>query len=725
MATRQDRSPRSRRSGPQWLRTLNTSLLPIQVLIVDNKDSFTSNLSQLVAQATGCQPLVIGNTESRWQKIARERSVAAIIISPGPGSPARTKDFGICSEVIRESPLPLLGVCLGHQGIGHVYGARVVPAPFPMHGRVSPITHDRSALFEGMPRTFEGVRYHSLCLDRETIPACLEVSASSGDGVVMAVRHVDRPQFGVQFHPESVCAESGGHLIRNFLSLAAAHSLKPNIPAGVGNRPQRSNGKLIARIVHRELNGWIDPQAAFEALFAKSEHSFWLDSSLVVPGFSRFSVMGDASGPTSQVLRYRTRDRSLETLQGGQRRRERVTSLIESIRARLARPVRRDDSLPFDFQTGLVGYFGYELRNEFRAPTERESALPDAAFIDTDRCLVFDHAESRVYLLARIRDFAGQAERWFDRVSVALNRTGHASSRPSRAGAPVVANLADGPETYIRKIRRCQEELVAGESYQICLSNELSVSCSASAYDTYRALRALNPAPHAAYLRLADFALLSSSPERFLRVAPDRTISSKPIKGTAARGLDPESDKELAEWLRTDEKSRSENLMIVDLLRNDIGRVAETGTVQVPKLLDFETYATVHHLVSTVTGRLREDLDCMDCLAGAFPGGSMTGAPKLRTMSIIDRLEERARGVYSGAIGFLSYGDLMDLSIVIRTIVMAPSGVTVASGGGIVAMSDPRQEFAEMYIKAIAPLSALAAAYAGDSEAWEIRYATP
>ena len=435
--------------------------------------------------------------------------------------------------------------------------------------------------------------------------------------------------------------------------------------------------------------------------------------------------MGDASGPASQVLRYRTRDHSLETLQGGQRRRERVTSLVDSIRARLARPVRRDDSLPFDFQTEPVGYFGYELRNEFGAPTERESALPDAAFIDTDRCIVFDHAQNRIYVVALVSDSARQADRWFDKVSALLERTGQASRQPNRTGAPVVAKLADGPETCIRKIRRCQSELVAGESYQICLSNELSVSCSASAYDTYGALRALNPAPHAAYLRLADFASLSSSPERFLRVTPDRTISSKPIKGTAARSLDPESDRKLAEWLRTDEKSQSENLMIVDLLRNDIGRVAETGTVQVPKLVDLETYATVHHLVSTVTGRLREDLDGMDCLAAAFPGGSMTGAPKLRTMSIIDRLEKRARGVYSGAIGFLSYGDLMDLSIVIRTIVMASSGVTVASGGGIVAMSDPRQEFAEMVLKAKVPLSALAEASTGDAEAWMMHYVTP
>ena len=702
----------------------------MHVLIVDNRDSFTFNLSQLVAKVTGCVPTVISNAERGWRDIAARLGIQAIIISPGPGTPDQVADFGTCLEIIRETDLPLLGVCLGHEGIGYAYGAKVVRAPVPMHGRVSRVVHDGSDLFTGVPESLEVVRYHSLCLDRSTLPACLHVTASTSDGIVMALRHADRPQFGVQFHPESVCAEFGERLVRNFLECvpvrAKPKSATPRpLPRPASKRPQRrGRDPQRCRVVVRKLNRWVDTRRAFESLFVHSEHAFWLDSSAVVPGYSRFSIMGDVSGPESAVLRYGTHSRRLEIRQGGKSRNTVVESLLPELRKRLARPVDVDRVLPFDFQTGLVGYFGYELRNEFGAPTDRASRLPDAAFLDVDRCLVFDHQNRSVFLVMRTPGTADVAEGWFNRVESALGAAIPLGAVPKAKGGPVVASLADGPDQYLRKIRECQNELAAGESYQVCLSSEFTVTCEASPYEIYRALRAINPAPYAAYLRFGDFAVLSSSPERFLQVGSNRTISARPIKGTCARVDDPAGDARLAEWLRSDEKSRSENLMIVDLLRNDIGRVADTATVQVPRLMDVESYATVHQLVSTVTGRLRGDRDCLDCLAAAFPGGSMTGAPKLRTMAIIDRLEARARGVYSGAIGFLSYNDRMDLSIVIRTIVMADSRMTVASGGGIVAMSNPRDEFEEMVLKARAPLRAVASASAGDADALTIRFAT-
>ena len=703
----------------------------MHVLIVDNRDSFTFNLSQLVARVTGCAPTVISNAERGWRDIAARHGVQAIIISPGPGTPDRIADFGTCLEIIRETDLPLLGVCLGHEGIGHAYGARVIRAPVPMHGRISRVVHDGSGLFTGVPESLNVVRYHSLCLDRSTIPKCLQVTASTSDGIVMALRHTDRPQFGVQFHPESVCAEFGERLVRNFLECAPVRVKPKGAPPGPVLRaaPKRSQRRgrdpRRWRVAVRELHRWVDTRRAFESLFVHSEHAFWLDSAAVVPGYSRFSVMGDASGPDSAVLRYRTHSRRLEIQRGGKSRIMVVGSLLPELRKRLSMPVDVDRVLPFDFQTGLVGYFGYELRNELGAPTDRASRLPDAAFLEVDRCLVFDHEDRRVFLVMRTPGPADVAENWFNRVESALGAANPPNVLARAEGGPVVANLADGPDQYLQKIRECQNELAAGESYQVCLSSEFAATCEASPYETYRALRTINPAPYAAYLRFRDFAVLSSSPERFLQVGPNRTISARPIKGTCARVDDPAGDARLAEWLRSDEKSRSENLMIVDLLRNDIGRVADTATVQVPRLMEVEPYATVHQLVSTVTGRLREDRDCLDCLAAAFPGGSMTGAPKLRTMSIIDRLEARARGVYSGAIGFLSLSDRMDLSIVIRTIVMADSRVTVASGGGIVAMSNARDEFEEMVLKARAPLRALATASAGDADAVTIRFATP
>ena len=704
----------------------------MRVLIVDNRDSFTFNLSQLVAMVTGLRPLVIENSEKRWAELIQRRGVEAVIISPGPGSPERQADFGICRDIVRNAGVPLLGVCLGHQGIGHGYGARVVPAPKPMHGRISRITHDGSELFDGIPESFDAVRYHSLCLDSESIPACLKATAWTSDGVVMAVTHADRLQFGIQFHPESVCAGFGDKLVRNFLRIARAAHRGAGIPTRFRMRPIREQAPRPSarptrtrRIVTRVLDRWVDPQHAFERLFSRSTHAFWLDSSAVVEDYSRFSIMGDASGPDDAVLLYDTQTRRLETIRHGVAKTERVESLLVAIRKRLGAVFLEDSLFPFDFHTGLVGFFGYEIRNELGSPSRRISRIPDAALFDCGRCVVFDHRKRQVFLVARVNGSCANAERWFYVVSRLLTSRSTAPYRPEPGKEPIVASLADGPSQYIRKIRRCQDQLAAGESYQICLSSEFSVDCQLNSYDVYRQLRRLNPAPYAAYLRFGNLAVLSSSPERFLRVDRDRTISAKPIKGTCARGASPREDGQLAKWLSSDEKSRSENLTIVDLLRNDIGRVASIGSVQVPRLMDVESYATVHQLVSTITGRLRRDRDCLDCLAATFPGGSMTGAPKLRTMEIIDRLEERARGAYSGAIGFLSYGGCMDLSIVIRTIVMEAGRATVASGGGIVAMSDPQAELEEMLLKARAPLRALSAASAGDPDAWRLRYATP
>jgi aminodeoxychorismate synthase component I len=246
--------------------------------------------------------------------------------------------------------------------------------------------------------------------------------------------------------------------------------------------------------------------------------------------------------------------------------------------------------------------------------------------------------------------------------------------------------------------------LEAGETYEVCLTNRVRLPAVENPFDFYLWQRERNPAPYSAFLRYGDLAVASSSPERFLTVDADGWAECRPIKGTAPRSEDPAQDQLVAKALAEDEKTRAENLMIVDLIRNDLGRVSQPGTVQVPQLMAVESYQTVHQLVTTVRGRLRDDVDAVDAVRACFPPGSMTGAPKIRTMELLDELEWSARGVYSGALGYLTVDGRADLSVVIRTAVMTPDETVVGAGGAIVLDSDPVAEYDEMVLKATATI---------------------
>jgi len=273
--------------------------------------------------------------------------------------------------------------------------------------------------------------------------------------------------------------------------------------------------------------------------------------------------------------------------------------------------------------------------------------------------------------------------------------------------------LRHSETAYLRLIEACQDEIRAGESYEICLTNMVSVPGDLDPWQAYRTLRRQNPVPYGAFLRLGDLSVLSCSPERFLRIGADGTAESRPIKGTRPRGSFPAADDALRQELAASEKDRAENLMIVDLLRNDLGRCAEPGTVTVPRLFEVETYTSVHQLVSTVRARLGSGVHPVDCVRAAFPGGSMTGAPKIRTMEIIDALEGGPRGVYSGSIGYFSLTGEADLSITIRTLVASPGLVELGTGGAVIALSDPAAEFDETKVKASALLAFLGRPFPG------------
>ncbi|MEZ3182814.1 aminodeoxychorismate synthase component I [Streptomyces pimonensis] len=728
----------------------------MRTLLVDNHDSYSHNLFQLIARTTGTEPLVLRNDAAALRWLGPD-DVDALVISPGPGHPGRDRDLGLVTGLLADPSLPVLGVCLGHQAIALAAGARVRRAPVPRHGHLSTIRHLGTGLFTGVPQDFTGVRYHSLAVP-EPLPDILEATAWAEDGVLMGVCHRSLPRWGVQFHPESVATQYGERLVANFARLVRDHRTslprhrRGRNPAGPpdegGSRTGASGGapgsgrggtrragdvtgppvpstsrpasepavRPPYRLHVRTLPFAPVTEVAFRALFARSRHAFWLDSSRVEPTLARFSFLGDAEGPLAETVRYRAGSGRVEVTDA-----DGVTTVpgtvFDYLGTQVARRRVEAPPLPFDFTCGYVGWFGYELRADCGSALPRPSAADDAVWVFADRMIAVDHERGETYLLHLARDDeadGARAEAWLRRTGARLAAlpSPRGLPAPPPSGSPGL-RPARGEERYLADIRHCQEELRAGESYEICLTDTVHVPVDADGLSVHSILRRLNPAPYAAFLRFGDIEAVCSSPERFLRVTPDGRVESKPIKGTAPRGTDPDEDARLKRALTLDPKTRAENLMIVDLLRNDLGRVCEIGSVHVPRLMHVETYATVHQLVSTVRGTLRPGLGAVDCVRACFPGGSMTGAPKLRTMEIIDRLEGAPRGLYSGSIGYLGLAGGADLNIVIRTAVRSGGRWTVGAGGAIVLGSDPAEEYREVLLKAAAPVRALLRAASG------------
>ena len=471
-------------------------------------------------------------------------------------------------------------------------------------------------------------------------------------------------------------------------------------------------------LVVRPLPFAVNCEEAYPLLTGGAEYSFWLDSAREESPMSVASYVGVVPAQLSP-LRVDSARAAAES--GG----EDPFAQLEAALARAPR-VHPDTAaatgLPAGLRGGYVGYFGYEARAamglEHGHPVPgylpaHEAPTPDSLWLPAVRYLVHEHARPG----AAARSWLVGDESWCEAAERLLSAAGERASEIASDSTPVntpeltepLLFPAPAAEAYMDSVRASQHEIYEGNSYEVCLTAQTVARIQNPSpelfFELYRRQRAHNAAPYAAYLRCGDFSVLSSSPERFLSVDTHRNAQTKPIKGTVPRGATPEEDAAAAAWLRTDEKTRAENLMIVDLLRNDLSTVSDPASVRVPVLMGVESYSTVHQLVSTVSSRLREGVSAVAAARACFPGGSMTGAPKPSTMQIIEGLEGRARGVYSGVLGFVSTDGSANLSIVIRTLVAHDEGtVTLAAGGAIVADSDPTAEYEEMLTKLRAAL---------------------
>ena len=443
-------------------------------------------------------------------------------------------------------------------------------------------------------------------------------------------------------------------------------------------------------------------------------YCFFLDSGMDRERLGRYSFLG-----SDPFLIMRSRDSEITIVRGHEYEVRQGNPL--DITGELLETYKLDHyPAPVPFLGGAVGYFSYDLcRFVERVPSTAvdDLKLPECYFAFYDTVLAFDHLKDKVYVVATGFPETEEEKR-LRRARMRLEEMkSWLGSRHSPAAAPrkdtgseeVALKSNFTPEEYKKAVDGVREYIAAGDVFQVNLSQRFEADLRISACELHRRLRMINPAPFASYLSFPDLAVVSASPERFLKVQGD-LVETRPVKGTRPRGRDRAEDKRLAAELIRSSKDRAENVMIVDLERNDLGRVCQYGTVKVTELAILETFPTVFHLTSTVVGQLRRGKTNIDLLKATLPGGSITGAPKVRAMEIIDELEPTKRSVYTGSIGYLGFNEDMDINIVIRTFLVKEGKAYFQVGGGIIYDSDPEAEYLETLDKGRALIRALEAA---------------
>lgn len=708
-------------------------------LMIDNYDSFVYNLKAYF-QELGREILVKRCDEITLEEI-RQMQPDGIVLSPGPKRPW---DAQLCMEIVErfQGKIPILGVCLGHQVLGHSCGATVQKGVRPMHGKVTEIYHKGTGLFAGLPERFQVTRYHSLIVKKDSIPQEYQVDALAEDGAVMGISHKTLPLYGVQFHPEAVLTEYGHELLENFCRLTEAwqkHQLKgersreqknlklekqktiwKNRTDGEGKQPGS-----MSRIV-KKLEEYI-PAAELFRYFQKEADCVFLDSSLVNQ-LGRYSIIGRC--PYEKLVK----DGDRFTVNGVP---EKECSFEEYMKAYLEQHIDQNETgLPI--VSGAIGYFSYDYGREQQKVVSGEPdivSIPEAAVTFYDSFIIEDCQKKEIYLVTNgmTKDAKGllqETEEICAQISKKLKCED--SGEKGKDGVPAAAQEICGEkeiseftdenpvrekkeititpnfekEEYKQAVADMIQYIIEGDIYIANMTQQLTIESSKDPLDVFYDLRRDNPSPFGGYLNYGDYQIVCASPERFLKMK-EHKVNTRPIKGTRKRGETPEEDRMMREELQNSGKDQSELLMIVDLERNDLNRVCVPGSVKVTELFTVEEYATVFHLVSDIEGQLQEGKNVMDLLESAFPGGSITGAPKYRAMEIIDELEHGRRNLYTGSIGYLTLDGACDFNIVIRTALHKNGRYYLGVGGGITAESDLEFEYDETLQKAKAVLEAL------------------
>jgi anthranilate synthase component 1 len=462
-------------------------------------------------------------------------------------------------------------------------------------------------------------------------------------------------------------------------------------------KKRKDEGTLIP--VYREIIADLETPVSAFLKISRGGYSFLLESVEGGERLARYSFIGTEP---YRVLATKTEDKVNP-----------LPLIAEELQKHKMVPVA---DLP-RFCGGAVGYLSYEVTTQFEelpSPTSDPLGLPEALFMLVDTMLVFDHVSHKIKVLSHVHldgDIEEEYQKAVDKIDNLVDRLSQ-PIKPNQAIKPSISHRNNtlssnfSREEFEASVEKIKRYITAGEAIQVVLSQRLAQPVAAAPFEIYRALRSLNPSPYMFFLDFNDFHIIGASPEILVRVEDDM-VMTRPLAGTRRRGKDPAEDIMLEQELRSDKKERAEHIMMVDLGRNDIGRVSEPGTVEVSDLMDVERYSHVMHLVTHVQGKLRHDLNIFDALQACFPAGTVSGAPKIRAMEIIAELEPEKRGPYAGAAGYFSFSGNMDMAIAIRTMVVSKGIAYVQAGCGVVYDSIPKHEYKETMSKAEALLKAI------------------
>ena len=456
----------------------------------------------------------------------------------------------------------------------------------------------------------------------------------------------------------------------------------------------------------------LTPVSAFLAVAGNEPEAFLLESVERGEQVGRYTFLG-----ARPYMRVQARGQEI-TLQRGRRREQRHGSVFEIARELLRQ--HRPASVPGlpPLTAGAVGYFAYDMVRQLESIGEHakdDLFLPDCVLMFFDRLLAFDHLRHQIHIIATADVARETPRRAYDRAvrdisalekKLARGLAGGFYAKPGARGKSLKVHAGTSRRHFLQSVERAKEYIAAGDIFQVVLSQRLDFAPEVAPFDVYRALRTVNPSPYMYFLRMGDTHVLGSSPEMLVRVS-GRKLEYRPIAGTHPRGRDEAEDQRLEKEMLADEKERAEHVMLVDLGRNDLGRVSEYGSVKVRELMYVERYSHVMHIVSALEGKLREDLDALDAFAACFPAGTLSGAPKVRAMQIIEELEPVRRGVYGGSVLYADFAGNLESCIAIRTMLMQGKRAYLQAGAGIVADSDPAREYEECMNKAQAVLRAV------------------